>query len=100
MCPVFISDKMSRQEVKAYGRQEFRSFPLITSDPLPETLHDYIQDNLMGKGGVHMTNTNKHLQCEKTAKTYMFWDNVMLHYKKLWNLMKDLRNGRKNRKKH
>jgi len=74
---------MSRQEVKAYGRQEFRSFPLITSEPLPETLHDYIQDNLMGKGGVHMTNTNKHLQCEKTAKTYMFWDNVMLHYKKL-----------------
>jgi len=74
---------MSRQEIKAYGKQEFGNFPLVTLDPLPKSLHDYIQNNLKGKGGVHIKNTSKHLVCEKTAKSYTFWNNVNLHYKKL-----------------
>ena len=32
---------MSRQEMRAYGKQEFGQFPLITMEPLPERLTDY-----------------------------------------------------------
>ena len=33
--------------------------------------------------GVRVKNPTKHLVCGKTAKTYMFWDNLMYHYKNL-----------------
>jgi len=74
---------MSRQEMKAYGKQEFRKFPMVTMEPLPETLDDYIKNNLMGKGGIKAKDVDRHLICQKTGKDYLFWDNMMLHYKKL-----------------
>jgi hypothetical protein len=32
---------MSRQEMRAYGKQEFGQYPLITMEPRPERLTDY-----------------------------------------------------------
>jgi hypothetical protein len=32
---------MSRREMRAYGKQEFGQFPLITMEPRPERLTDY-----------------------------------------------------------
>ena len=79
---------MSRQEKKAYGRQEFRKFPLVTLDALPDQkdLSDYYQRGARGELGSRIKNLEKPLICGKTAKSYKFWDNLMYHYKHLYPL--------------
>jgi len=74
---------MSRQEIRSYGKQEFGSFPLITMEELPRTLPDYYKVAIRGDTGTRIKNKNKHLICEKTAKSYLFWDNLIYHYKHL-----------------
>jgi len=74
---------MSRQEIRFYGKQEFGQYPLITMEPRPETLSDYYKIAVRGDTGVRKKNINKHLVCGKTAKTYLFWDNLVYHYKNL-----------------
>ena len=41
------------------------------------------QNALRGETGARKKNLSKHLICGKTAKTYLFWDNLMYHYKYL-----------------
>jgi hypothetical protein len=38
---------------------------------------------LFGDAGVRVKNKSKHLVCERTAKTYLYWDNLMYHFKNL-----------------
>ena len=79
---------MSRQEIKHYGKQEFRTYPLISLDPLPDQkdLADYYQRGAKGELGTRIKNMDKPLICGKTAKTYKFWDNLIYHYKHLYPL--------------
>ena len=79
---------MSRQEMKHYGKQEFRRYPLISLDPLPDQkdLADYFQRGAKGELGSRIKNIEKPLICGKTAKTYKFWDNLIYHYKHLYPL--------------
>ena len=44
---------MSRQEKKAYGKQEFRKFPLVSLESLPDNkdLGDYYQRGARGELG-------------------------------------------------
>lgn len=76
---------MSRQEMKIYGKQEFRKYPLVTLDPLPDqkSLSDYYQRAARGELGTRIKGLDKPLVCGKTAKSYKFWDNLMYHYKNL-----------------
>jgi len=75
---------MSRQEKKNYGSQEFRSYPLITMEHLPETTKsDYYQYAAKGNVGTRIKDVKKHLICGKTAKSYLYWDNLIYHYKNL-----------------
>jgi len=74
---------MSRQEMRVYGKREFNVYPLITMEPLPTCLPDYYKNAVKGETGSRMKNKNKHLICGKTARTYLFWDNLMHHYKYL-----------------
>jgi hypothetical protein len=74
---------MSREEMRVYGKQEFGTYPLISMEPRPETIQDYYKSALRGETGSRKKNLNKHLICGKTAKTYVFWDNLMYHYKNL-----------------
>ena len=95
--------KMSRQEMVAYGKQEFRHFPLVTLDHLPDQtdIGDYYRraarlgkrwelswKNTKNRGelGVRIKDMDKPLLCGKTAKDYKFWDNLMYHYKNLYPL--------------
>lgn len=71
----------------AYGKQEFRRFPLVTLDPLPDQLDISDYYNRAAKGdflGVRIKFMDKPLICGKTAKNYKFWDNLMYHYKNLY----------------
>ena len=79
---------MSRQEMKAFGKQEFRKYPLVTLDALPDQkdLGDYYQRGARGELGSRIKNMDKPLICGKTAKSYKFWDNLMYHYKHLYPL--------------
>ena len=79
---------MSRQEIKHYGKQEFRRFPLVTLEPLPDqkNLADYYHRGAKGELGSRIKNMEKPLICGKTAKTYKFWDNLLYHYKHLYPL--------------
>jgi len=79
---------MSRQEIKAYGKQEFRKYPLVTLDPLPDqkSLSDYYQRGARGELGTRIKGLEKPLVCGKTAKSYTFWDNLMYHYENLYPL--------------
>ena len=79
---------MSRQEIKQYGKQEFRRFPLVTLEPLPDQkdLADYYHRGAKGELGSRIKNLDKPLICGKTAKTYKFWDNLIYHYKHLYPL--------------
>ena len=79
---------MSRQEIKHYGKQEFRRFPLVTLEPLPDqkNLADYYHRGAKGELGSRIKNMEKPLICGKTAKTYKFWDNLIYHYKHLYPL--------------
>ena len=79
---------MSRQEMKAFGKQEFRKYPLVTLDALPDQkdLGDYYQRGARGELGSRIKNMDKPLICGKTAKSYKFWDNLMYHYKTLYPL--------------
>lgn len=76
---------MSRQEMVAYGKQEFRHFPLVTLDHLPDQtdIGDYYRRAARGELGVRIKDMDKPLLCGKTAKDYKFWDNLMYHYKNL-----------------
>jgi len=76
---------MSRQEMKFYGKQEFRKYPLVTLEPLPDqkSLSDYYQRAARGELGTRIKDLKKPLVCGKTAKSYKFWDNLMYHYKNL-----------------
>ena len=76
---------MSRQEMKIYGKQEFRKYPLVTLDPLPDqkSLSDYYQRAARGELGTRIKGLDNPLVCGKTAKSYKFWDNLMYHYKNL-----------------
>jgi len=77
---------MSRQEMVAYGKQEFRHYPLVTLDPLPDQtdIGDYYRRAARGELGVRIKDMDKPLLCGKTAKDYKFWDNLMYHYKNLY----------------
>jgi len=79
---------MSRQEIKHYGKQEFRRYPLVTLEPLPDqkNLADYYHRGAKGELGSRIKNMEKPLICGKTAKTYKFWDNLLYHYKHLYPL--------------
>jgi len=79
---------MSIQEKKAYGKQEFRKYPLVTLEELPDQkdLGDYYQRGARGELGPRIKNLEKPLICGKTAKSYKFWDNLMYHYKHLYPL--------------
>lgn len=68
-----------------YGKQEFRKYPLVTLDPLPDqkSLSDYYQRAAKGELGTRIKNLDKPLICGKTAKSYKFWDNLIYHYKTL-----------------
>ena len=79
---------MSRQEIKQYGKQEFRRYPLVTLEPLPDqkNLADYYHRGAKGELGSRIKNMEKPLICGKTAKTYKFWDNLLYHYKHLYPL--------------
>ena len=79
---------MSRQEMKIYGKQEFRKYPLVTLDPLPDqkSLSDYYQRAARGELGTRIKGLDKPLVCGKTAKSYKFWDNLMYHYENLYPL--------------
>ena len=87
----------------AYGKQEFRHFPLVTLDPLPDQtdIGDYyrraarfekckclvvVKTVYRGELGVRIKDMEKPLLCGKTAKDYKFWDNLMHHYKNLYPL--------------
>jgi len=61
---------MSRQEKKAYGKQEFRKYPLVTLDHLPDQkdLGDYYQRGAGGELGTRIKGLKKPLICGKTAK--------------------------------
>jgi len=76
---------MSRQEMKYYGKQEFRKYPLVTLDHLPDqkSLSDYYQRAAKGELGTRIKELDKPLICGKTAKAYKFWDNLIYHYKNL-----------------
>ena len=52
---------MSRQEKVAYGKQEFRRFPLVTLDPLPDNLDmgDYYKRAAKGELGVRIKGLEK-----------------------------------------
>ena len=87
----------------AYGKQEFRHYPLVTLDPLPDQtdIGDYyrraarfekskylvvVKNIFRGELGVRIKDMDKPLLCGKTAKDYKFWDNLMYHYKNLYPL--------------
>jgi len=71
--------------MKSYGKQEFRRYPLITLDPLPDQkdMGDYFQRAAKGELGTRIKNLDKPLICGKTGKAYKFWDNLIYHYKNL-----------------
>jgi len=71
--------------MRKYGKQEFRTFPLVTMDPLPATndLSDHYLRAVTGELGTRIQDLDKPLVCGKTAKSYKFWDNLMYHYKHL-----------------
>lgn len=69
--------------MRAYGKQEFGQYPLITMEPRPERLTDYYKLALYGEAGVRAKNRSKHLVCARTAKTYLYWDNLVYHFKHL-----------------
>jgi len=72
--------------MKFYGKQEFRKYPLVTLEPLPDQkdMSDYYQRAANGEWlGTRIKNLDKPLICGKTAKSYKFWDNLMYHYKNL-----------------
>ena len=52
---------MSRQEKVAYGKHEFRRFPLVTLDPLPDNLDmgDYYKRAAKGELGVRIKGLEK-----------------------------------------
>jgi len=76
---------MSRQEIKFYGKQEFRQFPLVTLEELPSTndLGDIVRRAARGELGTRIKALDKPLVCGVTAKSYKFWDNLIYHYKNL-----------------
>ena len=78
---------MSRQQRKALGTQEFRSFPFVDVEPLPDiNVSSYVNCALKAKNlGSRLANPwpSKPFQCRKTGKSYMFWDNYLAHVKKL-----------------
>jgi hypothetical protein len=43
----------------------------------------FFQIALKGDTGVRVKNKEKHLICERTAKSYLYWDNLMYHFKNL-----------------
>lgn len=77
---------MSKQEMAAYGKQEFRKFPLVTLDLPPDLtdMGDHYRRAAGGELGVRIKNLQKPLMCGKTAKQYQFWDNLIYHYKNLY----------------
>ena len=57
---------------------------LIANTPMNQIFLSLLfQNALRGETGTRKKNLSKHLICGKTAKTYLFWDNLMYHYKNL-----------------
>jgi len=56
---------------------------MVSLEPLPETLSDYYKNAAAGQTGSRIKDPKKHLICGKTARSYMFWDNLIYHYKNL-----------------
>ena len=73
----------------AYGTQAFRRYPFIdTRRPLPEaTLSSYIGHALSDQGlGTRIATTRwpiKPYHCKRTGKSYLLWDNYLLHVRAL-----------------
>ena len=66
---------MSRQQKRAVGKYEFRRFPYIDLEPLPEIdISSYVSRALSAKNlGSRLANpwNDKPFTCRKTGKTYM-----------------------------
>ena len=79
---------MSRQQRIVYGTQAFRRYPFIDTRPLPEvTLSSYIRHALSDEGlGTRIATTSwptKPYHCKRTGKSYLLWDNYLLHVRAL-----------------
>jgi len=79
---------MSRQQRRTCGRDEFRRYPFVETRPLPDVrLSSYIRHALSDDGlGTHIATTcwpKKPFQCKRTGKSYLLWDNYLLHVKAL-----------------
>ena len=61
---------------------------MVTLEPLPDQkdMGDYFQRGAKGELGTRINNLDKPLICDKTAKVYKFWDNLMHHYENLYPL--------------
>ena len=66
---------MSRQQKRAVGRYEFRRFPYIDLEPLPEIdVSSYVDKAIHAKNlGSRLANpwNEKPFTCRKTGKSYM-----------------------------
>ena len=71
----FDITQMSRQQKRTVGSYEFRRFPYIEFDPLPEVdISSYVSKALNAKNlGSRLANpwNGKPFQCRKTGKSYM-----------------------------
>ena len=71
----FNITQMSRQQKRTVGSYEFRRFPYIEFDPLPEVdISSYVSKALNAKNlGSRLANpwNGKPFQCRKTGKSYM-----------------------------
>ena len=67
---------MSRQQRRAVGKYEFRQFPYIELEPLPDVnISAYVSRALGAKNlGSRLANpwNSKPFVCRKTGKTYMY----------------------------
>jgi len=89
---------MSRQQRKSYGTWDFRRYPFIDTSPLPEiTVPAYVRHALSSGGGEPGSTSAKTrakvlgsrlstadwppklFHCRTTGKSYIFWDNYLLH---------------------
>lgn len=84
-----LGPAMSRLQMRSYGTQEFRDYPFIDLQPLPDIrVSSYVERALHGEQhlGPRVANPawpKKPFLCRKTGKAYLFWGNYLEHVRKL-----------------